>query len=325
MSAAFPWQHLPTLEAGEKQTGDLRWADRLLAGLAWPYFAARGAHPGPAVLVTAAVHGGEYPGVLAAQRLGRVLDPARLHGSLLILPIVNLPAFWERSAFVTPQDGRNLNRLFPGRATGTFGERLAYHLTEDLLVPADVVIDVHSGDIFETFALIAGRYLSGDADIDDLTLRMLEAFGLPWANTMPPTALAGSLVGTATRLGKAAIMVEVGGGGLAADVDVGRAFQGLVNVLRELAVLEGQPLPAPPPRWVDPGVEPRAPFDALWRPAITLEQPVQPGDLLGTLHDPFGDVLAEVRTERAGVILYYCTALAVRSGDPLVGVCPLRA
>jgi predicted deacylase len=324
MSAAFPWRHVPTPEAGEKQTGHIRWADRLLADLAWPYFAARGAHEGPAVLVTAAVHGGEYPGVLAARRLGRALDPARLHGSLLILPIVNLTAFWERSAFVTPQDGRNLNRLFPGRATGTFGERLAFHLTEDIITPADVVIDLHSGDIFESFALIAGRYLSGDPDVDETTRRMIEAFGLPWANTLPPTALAGSLAGAATRLGKAAMLVEVGGGGVASEEDVARDFQGLVNVLRELGVFEGQPVPAAAPRWVDPGDEPRAPLDGLWRPNVTLEQQVQSGDLLGALSDSLGEPLAEIRAERAGVVLYYCTALAVRAGDPLVGVCPPR-
>lgn len=324
MSATFPWRAIPPPEPGEKRTGALRWADRLLAGLAWPYFAIRGGQPGPAVLVTAGVHGGEYPGVLAARRLGRVLDPTRLHGSLLILPIVNVTAFWERSAFVTPQDGRNLNRLFPGRATGTFGERLAYALTHDTLTPADAVIDMHAGDIFETFALVAARYLSGDPEVDDRSRRMVEAFGLPWANTMPPTALAGSLAGAATQLGKAAMMVEVGGGGVASDDDVARAFQGLVNVLRALDVLEGLPAPGETPRWVDPGDEPRAPLDGLWRPHVRLEQVVQAGDLLGSLSDPFGEPLADIRAERGGVVLYFCTALAVRTGDPLVGVCPLR-
>jgi predicted deacylase len=320
----FPWRHIPTLEMGEKRADSFRWPDRLLAEYAWPYFAARGAHEGPAVVVTAAVHGGEYPGVLAARRLGRALDPSRLHGSLFILPIVNLPAFWERSAFVTPQDGRNLNRLFPGRATGTFGERLAFRLTEDIIAPADVVIDLHSGDIFETFALIAGRYLSGDAAVDDLTRRMIEGFGLPWANTMPPTALVGSLVGVASRLGKAAMMVEVGGAGVASEEDVARDFQGLVNVLRELGVFEGQPVTVASPRWLDPGDEPRAPVDGLWRPAVALEEHVQAGDLLGSLTDPLGEPLAEVRAERPGIVLFYCTALAVRAGDPLVGVASPR-
>lgn len=321
-SAAFPWSHIPRPEPGEKRTGQIRWADRLLAGLAWPYFAARGAHDGPAVLVVAALGGRAYPGVLAARRLGRVVDPARLHGSLVIVPVVNLPAFWERASR-TPHDGRDLDRQFPGRASGAFGERLAFHLTRDIVSPADVIVDLRAGDDGEALAPYASRVLSGDATIDALTRRMVDAVGVSWAMTLSPAAALGSLTGTASRLGKAAISVAFDGA--ADDTGVARGFQGLVNVLRALEVFEGQPLPTAAPRWLDPGDEPRAAGDALWRPAVALEQPVQPGELLGSLSDLLGEPLAEVRAERAGVVLACCIALAVRAGDRLAWVCPPRA
>ncbi len=117
---AFPWTIVPALAVGEKRSGYLTWSDTALHGWEWPYIAVRGREPGRSVVVTAAVHGGEYPGVLGALRLGRLFNPDRVRGSLLILPIVNPPAFRARSAFVTPLDGHNLNRQFPGFASGTF-------------------------------------------------------------------------------------------------------------------------------------------------------------------------------------------------------------
>jgi hypothetical protein len=319
----FPWTVVPALQPGEKRSGYLTLPDRLLAGYEWPYVAARGVEPGPAVAVVAGIHGGEYPGVLGAQRLARVLNPARLRGALLVLPIVNLTSFWERSAFATPQDGRNLNRQFPGRAGGTFSEVLAFRLMQDILGPADAVIDLHSGDVFETLANHVGRYITGDATVDALSERMAAAFGLPYAMTsaIPDSPPPRTLTGNVAALGKPVLLVEVGGNALASDGDVQSVFQGLVNTLRVLDVLEGLPAPPDvPTRWVERGEQLTAPSDGLWRPAVALEQQVNPGDLLGTLTDVLGEPLAQATATQAGIVLYYMSALAVREGEPLVNV-----
>ena len=85
-----------------------------------------GAADGPTLLVTAGIHGGEYPGIAAAMELGGELEPEQLHGRLIMLHPVNIQGFWARREFIVPEDGKNLNRVFPGRADGTLSEKIAY-------------------------------------------------------------------------------------------------------------------------------------------------------------------------------------------------------
>jgi predicted deacylase len=318
-SARFPWSIVPEPAPGEKRSGYLSWPDTVLEGQRWPYIAIRGRQPGRAVAIVAAIHGGEYPGILGALRLGRLLNADRVHGSLLILPIVNLPAFRERTAFITPHDGKNLNRAFPGRPTGTFADVLAFRLLHEVVAPADALIDLHSGDVFETLSPHAYCYASGDTELDTLARTMTEAFGLPDAIAYPLTTNPASLAGNAVALGLATILVEVGGNALAGDDDVLTIYQGLINTLRSLDVLEGLRTPTST-RWLKSGTEITAPDGGLWRPGVALRQSVQAGDQLGTLLDQLGNDIATITAPHDGIVLYYLSALSARHGDALVYV-----
>src|ERR687885_626076 len=105
-------------DAGHKRSGYFTFDDPQLAKYEWPYFAVVGAEDGPTFLLTAGIHAAEYTGILAAIRLGRELEPAHVRGTLVIVPLLNRPGFFERSIYVNPVDGENLNRAFPGRAEG---------------------------------------------------------------------------------------------------------------------------------------------------------------------------------------------------------------
>jgi predicted deacylase len=285
----------------------------------WPYFAVRGRVPGPAVAITATIHGGEYPGPLGAIRLGRTLDAATLRGSVVILPLINQSSFWARTAFITPQDGRNLNRVFPGKANGTYAEVLAFRLMQDVLIPADAVVDLHSGDIFEALANHTGRFAAGDAELDARTAAMSAAFGLPYDISWPRPGNPGGLTGNTTLLGKPSLLVEVGGNGLASAEDETAVYDGLVNTLRALGSLPGDVRPAAQ-KVVGSGAQLRAPETGLWRSAVTLEQQVAEGALLGTLTDQLGEEIARLTAPIDGTVLYYMTSLAVQQGDPLVNI-----
>lgn len=318
--ATFPWSIVPTPGPGERRADYFTWPDPVFAGMRWPYFALRGREAGPAVAITAAIHGGEYPGPLGALQLAREIDPATLRGSLLILPLVNLSSFWARTAFITPQDGKNLNRVFPGKAVGTFGDILAFRVTTDIYSPADAVIDLHSGDIFEALADHVLRYSSDDPAVNAQSERMVEAFGLPYARTYPMPRNPGGTAGNATLLGKPSILVEVGGNGLASEANVVSVHDGLVNTLRALGVLAGEPEPKTKTHWVQSGAQVVAPATGLWRSAVALEQQVAEGELLGTLTDPLGEVISRVISPIDGMVLYYMTTLAVHEGEPLVNI-----
>src|ERR1700689_4950706 len=101
---------------------------------------------GPHLTVIAGVHGTEYTSIAAARELLAELRPEQLSGTVTAPPLINLPAFWARTPFVVPLDGKNLNRSFPGDADGSAAERIAAAVTERLIKGSDSVIDLHAGD-----------------------------------------------------------------------------------------------------------------------------------------------------------------------------------
>ena len=109
------------------------------------------------------MHGSEYVSIDAGIRLAAGLDPADMRGQVLCLPLLNPPAFWQRTPYVCPVDNLNPNRVFPGKPLGTFTERLAWHLTERAIRHADAYFDLHGGDIPEALVPFTILEQSGDA------------------------------------------------------------------------------------------------------------------------------------------------------------------
>ena len=105
-----------------------------------------GAHPGKTLVVTAGVHGCEYVGILALQKLVETLDCATLYGQVILLPLVNSKGFFAGVKQLNPADGRNLNREFPGKEDGTETQRMAWTIEKLLYPEADFLLDLHGGD-----------------------------------------------------------------------------------------------------------------------------------------------------------------------------------
>src|SRR5262249_55534332 len=138
---------IPLPESGQKQSGYFTFqADPLLAKYTWPFFSIVGGRPGPTFLITAGIHAAEYTGTLAAIRLGRLLDPADISGTVVIIPLLNRPGFYERSIYVNPEDGDNMNRVFPGSPDGTWSERFAHYLLNDVVAGVQYAIDLHTNN-----------------------------------------------------------------------------------------------------------------------------------------------------------------------------------
>ena len=281
-------------------------------GIELPFAILDGREPGPCLLVTAGVHGSEFCSIEAALRLMR-LDPAEIRGSLVVLPILNPQGFRARSIYVMPQDGKNLNRAFPGRADGTASERLAHWLVTAVYRQADAYLDLHGGDLDES--LVPFSLFPADSPAS----RALAAvFGLPIAVAAGGE---GYTINAAGRLGVPSVLAEVGGNGLWSEATVTEMTDGIFRVMRHLGMIAREVAPAPQaePRFVTMWV-PSAPVDGLWYPAKDLGRPVAAGEVLGEIRDVFGAVLAAVRSETAGSILYRLTSLPVNRGEALLGV-----
>ena len=121
----------------------------LLAGVEHPVFDARGSKDGPTLCLLGGVHGCEYSSIAAVIRVMNELDTSELAGRIVAVPVVSMQSFEQRSPFVVPADGKNLNRSFPGTFDGTYTDVLARSIFDELIAPADVLIDLHGGDLVE--------------------------------------------------------------------------------------------------------------------------------------------------------------------------------
>ena len=119
-----------------------------------PVTLVNGTHDGVTLLVTAGIHGGEYPGIEAAIRFAAGLEPIEVSGQVILMPLVSPEAFHARVQYVLPSDGKNVNRQFPGRALGTASERIAYTVVSEVARQTDAWIDLRGGDIHEALDLV---------------------------------------------------------------------------------------------------------------------------------------------------------------------------
>src|SRR5690349_5604333 len=106
----------------------------------------RGISSGPVLALIAGNHGYEYPPILALQKLRGEIDPTQLAGTILMVHVANMPSFLGRTIYFSPVDGKNLNRVYPGKSDGTVSDRIAFAITQEIIEKADFVLDLHCGD-----------------------------------------------------------------------------------------------------------------------------------------------------------------------------------
>jgi predicted deacylase len=313
---------VPAPAIGTKATGNVDWADPLLAGWEWPYVAVNGISPGPAVLVTAGVHGSEYVSIDAAVRLGASLNPRSVKGQVLCLPVMNPSAFWERTAYVSPVDNLNLNRVFPGKPKGTFSERVAHCLVERAVRHADAFIDLHGGDIPEALVPFNLWYETGNAAVDEKSRRMAEIFGAAALITQRSSGapVAGLAYATAAMLGVPAMIAEDGGAGQYESGAALRMLEGVENVLRSLDVLDESVRNVPPPRRFDRFSWVRSREAGFLRSEVKVGDEVAAGKRLGVLVDFYGQPVEELTSPDKGQILFMVVSAAIQRNGIICGI-----
>jgi predicted deacylase len=293
--------------------------DERLSGLVHPAFDARGSRHGPHVVLIGGIHGCEYSSIAAVTRFMNELGNEDLAGSITAVPIVSMESFLRRSPFVVPADGKNLNRSFPGTYDGTYTDALARGIFDELIASADVLIDLHGGDLVEALEPFT-IYSGGPAEDSGRALAV--AFGLPYVvRQVPAGGLGGMTSDAAAALGVPAIIAEAGGCGQLEEEAVTMLVEGVRNALRSLEMLPG---PVHPPR---ADMQLVGAFDWLrcsdagwWEAAIGVGAEVAGNDLLGWVKNLYGDVLEEIRAPREGVVLFLTTSAAVSDDGLLLGL-----
>ncbi len=309
------------LEWGKKNACWLDISPRVEGGW-WqlPLLTVTGSNPGPTLVVFAGVHGDEYEGVEAIPRIAEEVDPPQLRGTLLMVPVCNMAAY-ATATRNSPIDGLNLARVFPGSETGALTERIAYWLTCKFISAADFFIDLHSAGIVGDIPTLAG-YIHSDDDIGRRSLAAARVFGAPVLWGHPPPIPPGRSITAALDLGVPCLYTEAAGAGRARPQDVDCFTRGVLNVMQHLNMLAGEPAAASPPQHLlgDGNMDEvmSAPMAGYFRPHVELLQEVQSGQSVGAIHDPLGDLLAELHAEKEGIVIMRRGVHRVHSGDGLI-------
>jgi uncharacterized protein len=294
-----------------------------LAGLAVPLVEVTGSADGPTLTVIAGVHGCEYASMAGVRRWLSDLATRELRGRVRAVPVLNVTAFAARSPFVVPEDGKNLNRCFPGDPGGTLAERLAYDAFTRLIAGSDAVVDAHCGDLVEALQPFA-LYEAGPAE--DQAGALAAAYGLPYVirqSAGPGRAVTGSSSGAAAEAGIPAITAEAGGCGLVEEYAVALHVAGLNGVLGELG-MAARPAgagPAAAPTRLGQFLWLRCQDSGWWEPAIAAGEQVAAGQVLGTVSSLDGATVQETIVAPAdGVIIFLTSSPAVAADGLLLGL-----
>jgi len=292
-----------------------------LAGLEVPVVELTGAQDGPLLTVIAGVHGCEYVPMAAVRRWTRDLEHREFSGRIRAVPILNVTAFRARSPFVVPEDGKNLNRCFPGNPDGTLADRLAYAAFTELITGSDAVIDAHCGDMVEALEPFA-LYEAGSAEVTARDMAM--AYGLGYVIRQergPDRAVAGTSSGAAAEAGIPAITAEVGGCGLVEAWAVDTHERGLNAVLTQLGMTTGGEITGTETTVLSRFIWPRCQRAGFWDAAVTAGEKVSEGQVLGTVSSLDGSELYETITAPSdGVIIFLTTSPAVADDGLLLGL-----
>ena len=282
-----------------------------------PIVIINGAQDGLTLLVTAGVHGGEYPSIEAAIRFGQELDSAQVSGAVIVMSPVSLNAFHARQAFIVPEDGKNLNRVFPGKATGTVAERMAFTIMNDVVPHISAWVDMHGGDIPEALIPFGGYIIGKNESVNQQARAMSEAFGLKYL--LHPSSLPGTTISSATALGIPGLLVEAGQLGILDEENTQILLQGCWNVAQCMNILPGRVTPTKQIEYMTfPWV--CSEHTGCWYPKVKIGDVVEKGQPIGLVKDYFGNLLGEYTAVESGLVILVCAAMSVNTNDPLVGV-----
>ena len=246
---------------------------------------------GPTALVLAGNHGDEYPGQIAVMRLLRELTPEHVSGRLILIPTLTMPAA-KAGTRLSPLDGKNFNRCFPGSPVGTPSEVVAHYLSSVLFPLADIVIDMHTGGRSVDFEPCAHMHLVPKGPQRDAMLAGTEAWNTDFCFLYADIAGTGLLPVEAENQGKTVITTEMGGSENVTALVHAETQMGLRNVLTHFGLLPGKAvtrasLGLDPTRWVQ-ALEwddyRFAPESGVYENLVTLGDNVDAGQPVGAIH-----------------------------------------
>ena len=286
--------------------------------LSIPVLAACGVKQGKALVVTAGIHGDEYEGIEAIYRVFEALDPQRMTGSFVGVPIVTLPAFWLGTR-LNPLDLQNMARVFPGSLRGTLSQRLAWALVQEVFRHASLYVDLHSaGRHYRMLTLCGYTTVGGQAA---MAREGAECFGAPviWEH---PDCSPGRTLSATLAMGIPSLYTEAYGGGHVRAEDLECYTRGVANLLKFLDITEiAQAKLAPDYRPLrlcgsgDLDFVVSCTHSGLFFSSVSPGAKVRAGDNLGTVRTLEGKIIETVVAPNTGVVVFIRATARIFGGE----------
>ncbi len=277
-----------------------------------------GAREGKKAVLLSGIHGGEYVGVQTAIDMAGSISPAEVKGQIIIVHPVNIPAFYQRCAFVNPLDQKNMNRVFPGKPDGTISERIAFWITNTLFSQANLYLDLHGGDLFESllpFAVVAANSTKSTLGQSLEAARLMD---FPYVMKLD---YSGTTFGTAGAMDIPGLLAEFGGQGVWTQAEVEKYTEGVKRVLGHFGLFQNEFIPnLQEGQMLQSFQSISAEQAGCWYPDIGLGDFVREGEKVGEIRDVFSHILQEYYAVRDGTVIVLTNSLAVNINDPLLGI-----
>ena len=288
-----------------------------------------GRSAGPTIALTGGIFSTEYCGIEAASRLYRDLDPQSISGRVVIVPVVNMPAFQFRTPMFNlsggnnPIDGKSVNTAFPGDPNGSVTQVIAHFVFDKLVRHADYFVDLRGGDLPEDHLVHTMFAIEGSEKVQRGSREMALACGFQYHQARGQRT--GSLWWEACQAGIPSIITQSGLGYKTQpeEVHVENHVRGVTNVMKHHGMLAGEPVIAERQQelsseFVVIKTQQSGVFHATGSPG----DHVMAGDAIGKITHLDGTVAQEIATQRDGVLHTYFVRRVVMTGDTVAYVVP---
>ncbi|MCF8059217.1 MAG: succinylglutamate desuccinylase/aspartoacylase family protein [Bacteriovoracaceae bacterium] len=287
---------LSALKRGEIHRVQVLVSDNAM-GVPWrvPLIIVKGMENGPVLGITAALHGNELNGISTIFKLIKEVNPLKLKGTLVLVPISNVPGYLENKRYFS--DNVDLNRIMPGKPIGKTSEIYAHHFVSKIVSKFNYLLDLHTA----SHGRVNSLYIR--ADLENEETRNLAYLQNPQIIVQKYDE-EGTLRSWANDNNIPAITIEIGNSNAFQHTLIDETLEGILNTMKYLKMIRGKPV-----NMVDDAV---VCDNSYWiysqRGGIidvfpNLADVITEGQVIAKVYDVFGQVKEEIKANMSGVVI----------------------
>ena len=293
-----------------------------------PLTVIKGKDKGIVFTILAGVHGAEYAPIIATQKLIKKFEVKRLSGTIIILPITNIGAFYSSTPYVNPIDNLNINRIFPGNKNGSVSEKIAHFIATKIIPVSDIFLDAHSGDANEDLLPFVCYYDNQNYPFQTKMAKELSEYSgfenvISYPYTIKITEPALYAFKQATQVGKIALSFESGKLGYLQPKAVDRILRGYYRIFDKLEMYEYNALEDKTKfKRLNSPYYIKSKFQGILYSGYKAGEKVLKNNELGFITDEFGKIIERYFASKSGTILYMKGTPPVNIGDTVFSISP---